>query len=83
MENQKTIRVHVQLFGMLREHLPKEKRGKVTVELPAGAAVQSILDHFKFKRQVTVAVNDEVEAEHDHLLRDQDEVAIFSVIGGG
>jgi len=68
---------------MLREKLPREAKGKTTLELAPGARVQDLLNHFDIQRLVGVAVNEEVEVAPDHPLKAGDQVEIFRIAAGG
>jgi sulfur carrier protein ThiS len=79
-----TMHVHVKLFSRFREHLPPEARGEATVELPAGATMNHLLDHLGITRRVKLfAVNGERETDRDRILCDGDTVRIFPMVIGG
>ncbi len=77
------MQINLHLHGILRDQLPAEKKGKTTLTLQAGATLQDLLYLLKFNRPVQAAVNNEVELADDHPLTEGDEVALFTVIGGG
>jgi sulfur carrier protein ThiS len=78
------MQVHVKLFSRFREHLPPEARGEATIELPAGATVEHLLDHLGIGRRVRfIAVNGERENDRDRVLCDGDAVRIFPIVVGG
>ncbi len=81
------MRVNVLFFGVLKEMLAS--RGQ-TVELPAGATVAAVLEHYRAQlpRQqnlwpsLAVAVNQHY-ADHACPLREGDEVALLPPVSGG
>jgi len=77
------MQIYVHLLGILRDQIPEEANGKLTVTLASGATMETLLAHFEFKRPVAVAINETVDPQADHPLHDGDKVSIFTVIGGG
>lgn len=77
------MKIYLQLYSILREKLPPEARGKVTLQLEEGATIDSILKEFDIQRRVVVSVNDEYEPDTSRKLRDGDQIKIFAGISGG
>jgi len=77
------LKVHLQLYSILREKLPPEAKGKVVLQLEQGATIDSILQEFDIERRVVVSVNDKYEPDKSRQLRDGDKIKIFSSISGG
>jgi sulfur carrier protein ThiS len=77
------LKVHLQLYSILREKLPPEAKGKAILQLEEGATIDSILQEFDIKRRVVVSVNDEYEPDKSRQLRDGDQIKIFSSVSGG
>ena len=77
------MQIHIRLHGIFREKLPREAKGRTTLDLPEGARVQDVLAHFEIRRRVGVAVNQEVEVEPDFPLQPGDRVEVFRVAAGG
>jgi sulfur carrier protein ThiS len=77
------MQVHVRLHGILRDSLPPADKGRATLTLRESATLQDLFDHFQFTRPVQATINDEIEPANDRPLRDGDQVAFFTVIGGG
>lgn len=75
--------VQVQLFGFLRDKLPAGQKGKAKVELPNGASVVELLAQLNITRRVEIAINDQLETEKSHILKNGDQVHLFTLIGGG
>lgn len=81
------MRVHVLLFGVLKDLLARESE---TVELPERATVELLLKGYsrntpqlrKFAGSLAIAVNREY-ASATHVLRDGDEVALLPPVSGG
>ena len=78
-----SLKVHLQLYSILREKLPPETKGKVILQLEEGATIDSILQEFDIERRVVVSVNDKYEPDKSRQLRDGDKIKIFSSISGG
>lgn len=77
------MQVHVHLHGILRDLIPPEAKGRATLSLSDGATVGDLLDQLGIKRRVVVALNDDHEPDRTHILRDGDQVSIYTIIGGG
>lgn len=78
------MKLSIRLHGILRDKLPPDKKGRACLTLPDGATVEDLLAHFDLQNNVVgVSVNDELEIEATHPLRDGDHVEIFRVVGGG
>lgn len=77
------IQIHVRLFGILRDKLPRAAKGRTTLSLPEGATIRTVLDHFEVLHHVSFAVNEEIDLEDSHKLNDGDSVEIFRVSAGG
>jgi sulfur carrier protein ThiS len=78
-----SLKVHLQLYSILREKLPPEAKGKVSLQLEEGATIDSILQEFDIERRVVVSVNGKYEPDKSRQLRDGDKIKIFSSISGG
>ena len=77
------MEIKVVLFGMLRERLAKESRGRLAMELPEAATIRDLLAKLGIQMTVICSVNGETERNFDHPLKDGDGVQIFQSIGGG
>lgn len=77
------MQISVHLHGILRDHLPREAKGRATVALDDGATVGHLLAQLGVKRRVIVALNNDHEPGETHVLQDGDEVSIYTIIGGG
>ena len=81
------MQVSVLYFGVLRDIFRREKE---LVALPAGATVETLLDHYRglapdqrgLWNSVAVAVNQEY-ARKDRLISEGDEVAMLPPVSGG
>jgi thiamine biosynthesis protein ThiS len=77
------LKVDVHLHGILRDHLPREAKGRATIDLEDGASVGDLISHLGIKRRVIVALNGGQKSDETHILSDGDQASIFTVIGGG
>jgi molybdopterin converting factor small subunit len=77
------IEVQVQLYSILREKLPAEAQGRTILRFEDGATVEDLLRRLDIGRRVVISVNGQHEADGGRPLGDQDEVKIFSSVGGG
>jgi thiamine biosynthesis protein ThiS len=77
------LKVHLQLYSVLREKLPPEAKGRAVLRLDDGATLAELLEKLEIKRRVVISVNEEHEADKSRQLQDGDEVKIFSSISGG
>ena len=77
------MQINVRLFGSLRHRVPRENRGKTTVDIAPNALVQDVLDIYDIDEYVIVAVNDEQESDNQSPLQSGDTVMIFEASAGG
>jgi thiamine biosynthesis protein ThiS len=77
------MQIHLHLFSILREKLPREARGETTLDLADGETVADLLAKLDIQRNVVVSVNDVHEPDKTRILSDGDDVKIFSSVGGG
>jgi molybdopterin synthase sulfur carrier subunit len=76
------VEIKVTLHGILRDYLPRQARGKTTLNLPDGATISDILQRLEIERTVSAAV-DGTQVEMSHILKHGAEVHLFRPIGGG
>ena len=77
------MKIHVQLYSILREKLPPESKGQTELQLNEGAILADLLSALDITRRVVVSVNDAHESDMSRRLLDGDKVRIFSSISGG
>lgn len=76
------MEIKITLHGILRDHLPRQAKGKTRLTLPERATVQTVIDQLQLKRGATAVVNNQ-EVDKFHILQDGDELQLFRLIGGG
>ena len=77
------MKINLELMGPLVDFLPDSDKGKAAFTLKNDSTIANLLDKLKIKRKVVVAVNGDEEKGLDHVLRDGDEVLVFTVVSGG
>ena len=77
------MEIHLQLYSILREKLPKEAKGRGVLHLDDGATLADILQELDITRRVVISVNGAHETDFSRKMFDGDEVKIFSSISGG
>jgi sulfur carrier protein ThiS len=77
------MQIKVILFGMLRQRLAKESRGRLVVELPEAATISDLLAELGIQVPVVCSLNGVIERDFSHILTDGDEAQIFQPAGGG
>jgi molybdopterin converting factor small subunit len=78
------MQVHIKLFSRFREALPREARGRATIDLPQGATVNHLLDHLGIAGRIKlITINGRAESDRERILHDGDAVHIFPVVVGG
>lgn len=75
--------VHITLYGLLRERLPRAARGKADLDLPEGATLAVLLSQLGIGPDVRCAVNGIVERDMQRTLKHDDELKLFRAAGGG
>jgi MoaE-MoaD fusion protein len=81
------MRVRILVFGVLKDFIPESS---AALDLPAGACVRDLLDHYRNSfveheamwRSVAIAVNREY-VPASHALAEGDEVALLPPVSGG
>ena len=76
------MQVKLTLHGILRDYLPRQAKGKTTLELPDGITIDEIVQQLKIKQNVSAAVNG-TEVETGRVLRDGEALHLFRFIAGG
>ena len=77
------MQIKVVLFSVFREKLPRENRGRTTVELAEGGTLNDLLAKLEIEIAATCSVNGQLEYDQSRQLKDGDEVQIFRPVGGG
>ena len=77
------LKIHLQLYSILREKLPPEANGHAVLQLNDKASLHDLLAELDITRRVVVSVNGEHESDMSRRLQDGDRVKIFSSISGG
>jgi sulfur carrier protein ThiS len=77
------VRIKVVLFSVFREKLPRENRGRTTVDLPENSTLKDLLAKLEINITAICSVNGQLEYDQSSLLKDGDEVQIFRPVGGG
>jgi sulfur carrier protein ThiS len=76
------VEIKLTLHGILRDYLPRQAKGKTTLNLPEGANINDIVQQLNLKHTVSAAVGG-VQVENNYVLRDGDDLQLFRPIGGG
>lgn len=76
------MEIKLTLHGILRDYLPRQAKGKTTLNLPEGANINDIVQQLNLKHTVSAAVGG-VQVENNYVLRDGDDLQLFRPIGGG
>ena len=77
------MKINLELMGPLVDFLPDADKGKATLTLNNESTIADLLDKLQIKRKVVVAVNGDEEKGLDHVLSEDDEVLVFTVVSGG
>jgi len=77
------LKIHLQLYSILREKLPTEAKGRAVLNLNAGATLADLIEELGIARRVVISVNGVHESDHSRKLNDGDKVKIFSSVSGG
>ena len=77
------MKINLELMGPLVDFLPDADKGKATLTLNNDSTIADLLDKLQIKRKVVVAVNGDEEKGLDHVLSEDDDVLVFTVVSGG
>ena len=75
--------IKVALFSVFREKLPREARGRTTLEMPEGSTLTDLLNKLDIKITAICSINNQLEYDLTTQLKDGDEVYVFRPVGGG
>ncbi len=75
--------VHLQLYSILRDKLPAEANGRISLNLAMGTTILDILNKYDIHRKIVISVNGVHVTDKAHQLVDGDTVKLFSSISGG
>jgi len=77
------MQVKAVLFSVFRDKLPRENRGRTTLELSEGSSIQDALVALDIQIFAIVSVNGKIEQDFTTILQNGDEIQVFRPIGGG
>lgn len=77
------MQVKVTLYGILRERLARESRGKLVLDLPPGCSIRDALMRLGIAPPVICVRNGANERNLDTPVEDGDELQFFHPVGGG
>ncbi|MFN2159554.1 MAG: MoaD/ThiS family protein [Anaerolineales bacterium] len=77
------MQIHLKLYSILREKLPPDAKGRAVIDLDEGATLEDLLEKLKIHSRVVISVNNKHETNQSRLLKNGDQVKIFSSISGG
>ena len=77
------IKLNIQLFGILADHLSEGEKGKAILEFEDTLTFKDLTEKLGIRRRVNFAVNGEHDLDDNHVLNDGDEVLVFSTVSGG
>ncbi len=84
------MEIHIRLFASLRDCLPAEARGVGSLELPEGATVVDVIEHFGIEPRLAqmvlvngIQISRRLETRAGRALEPGDTVSIFPPVAGG
>jgi len=78
------MQIQVYYFGNTYEHVPKHIKPHVTIEVPHGITVASILDILELPDHAVWLVSiANKQVAFDHIVVDGDTIEIFAPVSGG
>lgn len=77
--------VKVKLFATLRKYYPEVPLGEsFNVTLVSGSTIAQLYEHLRIpEEQIKITLVNGLYCERTYVLSDEDEVGIFSPVGGG
>jgi molybdopterin converting factor small subunit len=75
--------VNVTLYGILREKLAKETRGKLTLDLPENSVIKDAQTALGIESSITCVLNGRNERDFQTTLKEGDEISFLHPVGGG
>ena len=77
------MELKVTLYGVLREKLPAEARGKTCISMPEGTTIADVISYLDLPDAVVASVNDVLTRDRETRLKDGDELRFFRPGAGG
>jgi molybdopterin converting factor small subunit len=77
------LKIDVRLFGIMRDRIPNAHSGNLTVEMTKGKSVADLRTQLDLADLVGLAVNENVAEDNSLVLKDGDQVHLYTAIGGG
>ncbi len=77
------MQIHIHLHGALRDKLPPENKGRITLSVAEETAVSIILAQLSLRGHIQVAINQEIIENNKMILQDGDQVEVFRPAAGG
>lgn len=75
--------IHLTLYSLLRDLLPKDARGRADLDLPPASTLADLRARVGITGPAVFTVNGQLERDETHPLRDGDHVSVFRPAGGG
>ncbi len=76
------MEIQITLHGILRDYLPRQAKGRTTLELAEGTTIADVVEQLKIKQKVSAAINGS-EVEKSHTLQPGEQLDLFRLIAGG
>ncbi|MDQ7026020.1 MAG: MoaD/ThiS family protein [Anaerolineae bacterium] len=77
------MQVNIHLFGSLRDYLPREQRGRTTVEVETASTIHDVLHSLGIEKPVLFAVNEAHDNDSTYQLQAGDTLTVFELTAGG
>jgi len=77
------LKIDVRLFGIMRDRIPNAHSGNLIIEMKRGKSVADLRAQLDLADLVGLAVNENVAEDNSLVLKDGDQVHLYTAIGGG
>lgn len=77
------MQVNIHLFGRLRDVLPREQRGRTTLEIETDSTIHDVLSGLGIQQPVIFAINEEHDNDSTYQLQAGDTLTVFELSAGG
>ncbi len=75
--------IHLTLYSLLRDLLPKEARGRADLHFPPGSTLADLRARVGIPGPAVFTVNGQLERDETYPMQDGDRVSVFRPAGGG
>ena len=75
--------ITVNLYGQLRDKVPRENKGKIELEHTANMTIKDIMSSLDISEHNLISIGETQEVEFSHVVSAGDVIHVFPPVSGG